>query len=313
MHRIHFARRAARPAVAPPRRRWRRRARRGQVAPVATILGLLLVVTFIANYLATTLPSQMSVNDLNHEVQVENQVGKLSALLAAVSLTGARGAEVVQPISLGTVAAPPFAAADFSILSRGNLSSQFVLRYTVSGPGSTTQTFTNRGAPGGTLLVHLQNTYATAADVAFDQGAVIYAQPGGYPLLVDAPTISFENGALSLWIPSFQGKPVTESGIGTAVVYSRLVSLASLSYPVNGFSIASGSKVSLTVLTSFPSVWVSYFNSIAPTGVSATCSGVRSVCSSSYQFSAPGANVTIQIPSVTSLSVTYASYAVAFS
>jgi len=65
----------------PPRsrqlRKWRRRGRRGQVAAVATIFGLLLVVVFIANYLTTTLPAQMSVNDLDHVIQVENQVGQL--------------------------------------------------------------------------------------------------------------------------------------------------------------------------------------------------------------------------------------------
>ena len=49
---------------------------------MATILGLLLVVTVIANYLATTLPAQMSVNDLNHEIAVENQLGHFQAVLS---------------------------------------------------------------------------------------------------------------------------------------------------------------------------------------------------------------------------------------
>ena len=53
-------------------RNWRRRGRRGQVAAVATLLGLLLVVTFIANFLTTVVPNQMQVNDLNHEVTVES-------------------------------------------------------------------------------------------------------------------------------------------------------------------------------------------------------------------------------------------------
>ena len=89
-------------------RRWRRRGRRAQVAPVATILGLLLVVTFIANYIATTLPSQMSANDTNHEVQVENQLGQFVALLQAYSSANAVGAQVTLPVSLGSVGAPPF-------------------------------------------------------------------------------------------------------------------------------------------------------------------------------------------------------------
>jgi hypothetical protein len=279
---------------------------------VATILGLLLVVTFIANYLTTTLPGQMSVNDLNHEVQVENQVGKLSALLQAVSLTGTQGAQVIQPISLGTLAAPPFAAADYSVLSPGNLTGRLTVSFSVTGPGPTVHKYTNLGVPGGSLLVHLANTYATAADVAYDQGAVIYAQPAGYPILVDPPSITLVNGALSIWVPSFQGTARTESGIGTAVVTARLVSLDALSYPVNGFALTTGSTVWVNVSTPYPAVWTNFLNAITPTSVSPTCTGVRNVCSSSYQSSGPSALVSIAIPSVTSLSIDYATFAVAF-
>ena len=95
-----------------PVRRWRLRGRRGQVSAVATILGLLLVVTFIANYLTTTLPQQMSVNDLNHIVEVQDQVGRLQALLYAASQAHAIGAQFTQPITLGSAGQPPFASAD---------------------------------------------------------------------------------------------------------------------------------------------------------------------------------------------------------
>jgi len=291
-------------------RRWRQRGRRGQVAPVATILGLLLVVTFIANYLSTTLPSQMSSNDLNHEIQVENQVGTLSALLQAVSQVGSAGMQILQPVSLGTLADPPFAAADSSVLSPGNLTGRFTVSYSITGPGPTTKTYSNVGALGGSLLVHLENAYTTPADVAYDQGAVIYAQPGGYPILIDPPPISYLNGALSLWIPSFQGNNHTEAGNGAAQVISRLVTYQALSYPVDGFSVSSGSSVTITVVTPYPSVWVSYLNSITPHSVTATCTGVRNVCTSAYQSSGPSATVSIVIPGVTTLSVDYASFAV---
>ncbi len=95
-----------------PVRKWRLRGRRGQVSAVATILGLLLVVTFIANYLTATLPGQMSVNDLNHVVQVQDQVGRLSALLQAASADDAVGAQLTQPLTLGSAGQPPFALAD---------------------------------------------------------------------------------------------------------------------------------------------------------------------------------------------------------
>jgi hypothetical protein len=115
------------------RRRWRRRGRRAQVAAVATILGLLLVVTFIANYLSTTLPQQMSVNDLDHNLQVENQLGRFQALLHAVSEQADLGAQVSQPVTLGSQGLPPFADADSGAIASLNGSS-YSLSYQLAGP-----------------------------------------------------------------------------------------------------------------------------------------------------------------------------------
>jgi hypothetical protein len=122
----------------PPRsrqlRKWRRRGRRGQVAAVATIFGLLLVVVFIANYLTTTLPAQMSVNDLDHVIQVENQVGQLQALLEAASSANAVGAELTSPITLGAQGQPPFASADSGSIGPAANGSYFQVNSTLSGP-----------------------------------------------------------------------------------------------------------------------------------------------------------------------------------
>jgi len=101
---------------------------------VATILGLLLVVTFLANYLATTLPNTMGANDLQHEQQVENQVAQFSALLTAVAQAGVVGAQVSQPINLGSAAAAPFAASDGAFLSAANVSTGMSLNFTLNGP-----------------------------------------------------------------------------------------------------------------------------------------------------------------------------------
>ena len=79
---------------------------------MATILGLLLVVTVVADYITTTLPNQMSVNDLSRGVLVQNQVGRFQTVLHSVGVIGARGGEISQPISLGSDGAPPFAAPD---------------------------------------------------------------------------------------------------------------------------------------------------------------------------------------------------------
>jgi hypothetical protein len=62
-------------------RRWR--SRKAQVSAVATIFGLLLVVSFIANYLSTVLPGQMEVNELSHIATVENELSRLQAIAYA--------------------------------------------------------------------------------------------------------------------------------------------------------------------------------------------------------------------------------------
>jgi hypothetical protein len=96
---------------------------------VATIFALLLVVSFIANYLATVLPGQMEVNELAHITTVENQVGRLQAIAYAESTGGRTGLPLTQPITLGSSGQPPFGQADSGILTRGvngsNLSFQY--------------------------------------------------------------------------------------------------------------------------------------------------------------------------------------------
>jgi hypothetical protein len=114
-------------------RNWRRRGRRGQVAAVATLLGLLLVVTFIANFLTTIVPNQMSVNDLNHVIVVENQFGRLSALLASAGAQGYPGQQLVQPVTLGTDSVPPWTQPDSSALGSGRNGSNATLSYGLLG------------------------------------------------------------------------------------------------------------------------------------------------------------------------------------
>jgi hypothetical protein len=142
-------------------RRWRRRGRRGQVAAVATILGLLLVVTFIANYLSTSLPNQMSINDLNHDLQVENQLGRFQALLHDLSVQGDIGAQVTQPVTLGSQGLPPFADADSGSIGPLN-GSNYSLSYQLTGPSAFEPPST--GTSGGRYLpCVLVNTAATVS------------------------------------------------------------------------------------------------------------------------------------------------------
>lgn len=530
-----------------PLRKWRLRGRRGQVAAVATILGLLLVVTVIANYLTTTLPSQMSVNDLNHVVQVENEVGRLQALLEAASAVGAVGAQLTQPITLGSAGDPPFAAADsgsierstgissfttsltgplayappkasawgaggdlagctfvtptltclagwhnltynitaaaltsYSVttnlgsyflnisdsgtststeatiavtasgsqalnllllgnfdkitvtlltaastvnltvignndsltISNSGLSSQvdltevgaydstsfstatnltyvasiyglhdsvaapatavsnaatsvtvyyigfastsavcpsdnlassdsvsgsstagsYIAIYNVSSPFTPTavadwsqeglvvtpasancEFFSPSVVPlslGGSaagFTVHLFNTYLPQADVAFDEGGVVYAQSGGVPIMLDGPAISAtEVGttvtSVSIWFPVFVGSLATDDGVSTAEVATQLLFLNTIDLtPSSGTWLAADSNIVLTIQTPYAAAWAGFFNSTAPFNTEWSCSGPAAACSGPYTSGGPLGTVTLTIPTGTQL------------
>jgi hypothetical protein len=104
------------------------------VSAVATILGLLLVVTFIANYLTTTLPQEMSVNDINHNLLVENEVGHLAALLSKLAASGRSGEQVSQPFVLGSQGLPPFAGPDGGAIGPAASGQSEKVSFALAGP-----------------------------------------------------------------------------------------------------------------------------------------------------------------------------------
>lgn len=559
MHRIRVVRVPSRAAAHPVRvvrahrrhgsvRRWRRHSRRAQVSAVATIFGLMIVVTFLANYIATTLPNQMAVNDLNHEIQVEDQLGSFRALLQAVSGTGIVGAPALQPVALGSAAAPPFASADsgsilpipgepqaqsnFSIVStryapptgwpaggsydptcsqspaspanattisckgagKSHVTYNFTgsSSYSVSGtggvaffvnystnhslivvsatgmgggfenveivgssdtafinatggmvqnvvvvgkwdnvtlsvasgvtanvlivgnhdtitvsdvPGSsssvlvnawgsydlfnagygvmtayftgfnhenptspicpydnlaatdnvtapshpkgtytvtynntahrgTTTQFTpwttiyNIPTPGAciffpqitggglsgyaaTLLVQLHNRYAPAAEVAFDQGAVVYVQPGGYPYFVQSPPVAFANGAAKVWVPVFLQSVGAEGGAGTAGITAHLVAVETLSFPSNGWVVNTAKPLTLVYQSPYASAWYNYFVHSPAFAGDVTCAPSGSVaCVGPYEPGGAIGTVTLTLPA-TSISLQFAVFSVA--
>ena len=93
------------------RRAWRRRSRKAQVSAVATLFGLLLIVTFISNYILYVLPPQASQAEFQHLLQVENQVGALQATLNAQATRVGLPIPISSPITLGTAPVPPFGYA----------------------------------------------------------------------------------------------------------------------------------------------------------------------------------------------------------
>jgi hypothetical protein len=266
-------------AVARPRsrrsgaRRWHRLRRRAQVSAVATILGLLLVVTFIASYLTTTLPNEMAVNDLAHDTLVQNQVGTIAALLPPFASSGEFDAALYLPVSLGSQSEPPFAGQDSSVLGaqitgfngtspHNQYSSNLSVSYGLIAGTVHTQIYVSNTA---NLLVNLRNTYASPVEVAYEQGAVIIAQPAGYPTIVDPPDLSYASGVLSLWEPNFvvPSAVASEAGISTALVGLRLISGSSLTFPGSGWSLNASVPVKLVYHTPFAYAWMNYFCGIS--------------------------------------------------
>jgi hypothetical protein len=86
----------------------RRRARKAQVSAVATTLGLLLVVLFISNYLVFQLPGQMSQEEFDHEIQVEDQLERFQGAIDSESVPGFLPFGVSSPVTLGSQGVPPF-------------------------------------------------------------------------------------------------------------------------------------------------------------------------------------------------------------
>jgi hypothetical protein len=89
-------------------RQRRHRARKGQVAAVATVMGLLLVVTYLSNFLEVQLPAALTNAEFTHVIQVENQLAQLQATVLIESQSIAPGLALASPVTLGSSGDPPF-------------------------------------------------------------------------------------------------------------------------------------------------------------------------------------------------------------
>ncbi len=273
---------------------------------MATLLGLLLVVTYVANYLSNQLPGQMQANDLNHEILVENQLGRFGALLAATSAAGAIGAQSTQPLSLGSDSEPPFAKPDISYLSGPVNGTGAWVNYTTTGTGGNTVVSTPI-AFGSGIVVHLLNSWTAEAEAAYIQGAVLYAQLGGTPIMVDNPPISgtVSGGALtslSIWLPQFSGKiPGTSGSITTNLVSQLRSTNTILVSPATHLTIATGTNVVLTIISQYATAWTTFFNNQNWPGVSIVCSGAygtstTTACSGAYVASGALGRIVVTVP-----------------
>jgi len=291
-----------------PVRSWRRHGRKAQVSAIATIFGLLLVVTFIANYLSTTLPQQMDVNDINHDLLVQNEVGRAAALLEAAATHGAVGTELTQPIVLGSAGLPPFAAADGGVLSGDASGSSEKISFGIAGSSVPSQELSMQ-SNGGAFDVQLRNIYAPPAEAAYDYGAVVFAQQGGKAFVEDAPPITVTGTAVQILLPIFSTTIGAEAGVGTAILGFQLTSEYTETFPSGGYTLVSGS-IQVVVTTPFAPAWVAYINSQTALAGDATCLGVGSACTGPFLFDGPLGTVTITLPaSITSVTLQVATYA----
>lgn len=272
------------------------------------MLGLLLIVTMLANYLATELPGQMAVNEGDHELQVENQLLRLGSLLRGAAASGALGAQLSQPISLGSQGEPPFAPPSGGAIGPGVAGSSMYATFTVSGP--TTLTQTTSGAPGASFVLRLENVYSPQAYFAYDEGAIVYAQPNGVPVLLVTPNVTYADAKLSVWMPEFVSTIGTEVGVGVAALSVRLVSLLNISLPDDNYEL-SGSTT-LKVVSPYAQAWWSFFNSTIPS-VTATCSStVKNACDGPFLSSLPLGTVAVTVPA-TALAIQVATFGVTLS
>ncbi len=160
------------------------------------------------------------------------------------------------------------------------------------------------GAPrSASLVVQLRNTYVPSAEVALDQGAVVYAQPGAIPVFVVPPPISYASGVLSVFVPQFAGSLGTEAGSGTADVLLRLLSVQQIQIPSSGFYLENLTKVTVTVVSQYVAAWYAYFQSVPALTPYVTCSptGANSPCTALYQPGQSLGTVTLAIPATSSL------------
>jgi hypothetical protein len=97
-------------------RQRKRRANAAQVSAVAVVLGLLLFTSMLYSFVLNAIPNEMTQNEFNHELLLEDQLGMLQGDVLAEAATPHAPAQIVTPLSLGSAADPPFAPPSTSTL-----------------------------------------------------------------------------------------------------------------------------------------------------------------------------------------------------
>lgn len=170
---------------------------------------------------------------------------------------------------------------------------------------------------GGSFAVDVFNSYIPSSVVGFDQGGVVFAQPGGTPIFIEKPAVDVNGTAATIWLPYFTTTSIPSAG-GTGVVnvVLRLVSTLNQSWPAGGFNFSSNTSTILTIITPFGPAWVSYLKALpATTPLSVTCTLLGSpltTCPSTFQNSATAEKVVATLH-VATITVQYALFQLSIS
>ena len=84
---------------------------------MATIFGLLLVVSFISAFIIVPLPANMAALEFQHSLQVANQVSRLQATILAEAAHPGLDLSLSSPVTLGSQALAPWASPSSSSIS----------------------------------------------------------------------------------------------------------------------------------------------------------------------------------------------------
>ncbi len=111
------------------------------------------------------------------------------------------------------------------------------------------------------IVVDLQNRYAPYTEVALDQGAVVYAQAGAVPVLIDPPPVQYNpiSRFATVWAPAFLTPVTTQQGTGTSVVTLNQFVSQNYSFPSGGWLVNPTKPLRLSYQTPYYAAWMNYF------------------------------------------------------
>ncbi|HKS59924.1 MAG TPA: hypothetical protein VJS68_04010, partial [Thermoplasmata archaeon] len=105
------------------------RASKGQVSAIVTIFALLLLVSFIANFVLLQLPSQEQELEFEHVLQVENQLSRLQATILSQALNPAIPLPLASPVTLSAAPDPPFGVVATGSIQNEPITAQSTASY----------------------------------------------------------------------------------------------------------------------------------------------------------------------------------------